>query len=115
MRSFYSPISISALFYGYLKRNLAIPKGKKSKQGCEIQESNSGPLAPGPRTNRLCHPVIRPHCNLKPRDIVIVSDDNIPRNLWQIAPIEEVCPDVDSYVRKVKLALGDPSLDCQNA
>ena len=51
MRSFYSPLSISALFYGYLKL-LATPKGKESKQGCEIQELNSGPLAPRPRTNR---------------------------------------------------------------
>ena len=31
-------------------------KGKKSKQGCEIQGSNSGHYAPRPRTSRLCHP-----------------------------------------------------------
>ena len=47
MRSFYSPLSISAPFYGYLKL-LATRKGKESKQGCEIRESNSGPLAPRP-------------------------------------------------------------------
>ena len=55
MRSFYSPLSISAPFYGYLKLQ-ATRKGKESKQGCKIRESNSGPLAPRPRTNRLCHP-----------------------------------------------------------
>ena len=58
MRSFYSPLSISAPFYGYLKL-LATRKGKESKQGCEIRESNSGPLAPRPRTNRLCHPFFK--------------------------------------------------------
>ena len=32
----------------------ATQNGKKSKQECEIRESNSGPLAPRPRNNRLC-------------------------------------------------------------
>ena len=38
------------------KATQATQNGKKSKQECEIRESNSGPLAPRPRTNRLCHP-----------------------------------------------------------
>ena len=59
MRSFYSPFSINAPFYGYLKLLSYTRKGKKSKQGCEIRESNSGPLAPRPRTNRLCYPPVR--------------------------------------------------------
>ena len=67
MRSFYSPLSISAPFYGYLKL-LATRKGKKSKQGCEIRESNSGPLAPRPRTNRLCHPCSFLMGTLEPRN-----------------------------------------------
>ena len=55
MRSFYSPFAISAPFYGYLKL-LKLHRGKKSKQGCKIRESNSEPLAPRPRTNRMYYP-----------------------------------------------------------
>ena len=41
---------------------------------------------------------------------MIIKDDNLPRNLWQIARVESVYPDADGYVRKVKLAVGDASL-----
>ena len=56
MRSFYSPLAISAPFLRVFKATQATQNGEKSKQGCEIRESNSGPLARRPRTNRLCHP-----------------------------------------------------------
>ena len=52
----------------------------------------------------------RPRRNLAVNDVVIVKNDNLPRNLWQIARVENVFPDTDGYVRKVKLAIGDASL-----
>ena len=43
-------------------------------------------------------------------DIIIVKDDNIPRNQWQLARVAEVHKDEDGLVRKVNLAIGDPFL-----
>ena len=42
---------------------------------------------------------------------MIVSNDNLPRNMWQIARVEEAYSDPDGYVRKVTLAVGDATLD----
>ena len=53
---------------------------------------------------------IRPRRNLEVDDIVIVKDDNIPRNQWQLARVAEVHKDEDGLVRKVNLAIGDPFL-----
>ena len=47
MRSFYPPLSISTLLYGYLKLLKATRKGKKSKEGFE--------LTPGTRSQDLPH------------------------------------------------------------
>lgn len=52
-----------------------------------------------------------PRRNLQQGDVVIISNDNLPRNMWQIARVEEAYGDPDGYVRKVKLAVGDASLD----
>ena len=54
---------------------------------------------------------IRPRRNLQQGDVVIISNDNLPRNMWQIARVEEAYGDPDGYVRKAKLAVGDASLD----
>ncbi len=37
--------------------------------------------------------------------------DNIPRNLWRKARVEEAYKNDDDLVRKVKLTITDPSLD----
>ena len=51
------------------KATLATQNGKKSKQGCEIRESNSGPLARRPRTNRLSSTKqLREYCRQKELD-----------------------------------------------
>ena len=49
------PLSISALFYGYLKLLKAKRKGKKSKQGLDVGPKNGTPklLHRGPYTSRL--------------------------------------------------------------
>ena len=52
-----------------------------------------------------------PRRNLQQGDVVIISNDNLPRNMWQIARVEEAYCDPDGYVRKVKVAVGDAALD----
>ena len=52
-----------------------------------------------------------PRRNLQRGDVVIISNDNLPRNMWQIARVEEAYCDPDGYVRKVKVAVGDAALD----
>ena len=39
------------------------------------------------------------------------KDDSLPRNLWKLARVAAAHPDEDGYVRKVKLAVADQSLD----
>ncbi|XP_078371870.1 uncharacterized protein LOC144655503 [Oculina patagonica] len=51
-----------------------------------------------------------PHRNLKEGDVVILKDEDAPRNCWRLARVVETYPDRDGYVRKVKVAVGDRSL-----
>ena len=48
--------------------------------------------------------------NIDVGDIVLIRDDNIPRNVWQMGRVVETYPDVDKLVRKVKLQVGSTSL-----
>lgn len=54
---------------------------------------------------------LRPQRNVQIGDIVMVSNDNLPRNLWQIARVVETYPSADGRVRKVKLRVADPYLN----
>ena len=68
-------------------------KGKKSKQGCEIRESNSGPLTPRPRTKRLCHPCSLPKVVIHP-----VYPHNKPGKHWlALWTYGDVCEIINSY------------------
>jgi len=49
--------------------------------------------------------------NLHVDDIVVVKDDNSPRNCWKIARVEETYPDDDGLVRKVRHKIADGNLD----
>ncbi|XP_040928808.1 uncharacterized protein LOC114866078 isoform X1 [Betta splendens] len=49
--------------------------------------------------------------NIKVNDIVILKEDNSPRNQWKLAKVAEVYPSKDGKVRKVKLLISDSSLD----
>ena len=49
--------------------------------------------------------------NLQVDDIVVVMDDNSPRNSWRIARVEEGYPDDDGLVRKVPIKIADRNLD----
>ncbi|KAL6481772.1 hypothetical protein MHYP_G00098520 [Metynnis hypsauchen] len=44
-------------------------------------------------------------------DIVILQDDNAPRNKWKLARVVEVHPSADGLVRKLKLLVSDTTLD----
>ena len=56
-----------------------------------------------------------PKRNLQEGDIVVMKDDSVPRNLWKLARVAAAHPDEDGYVRKVKLAVADQSLDSNGA
>ena len=58
---------------------------------------------------------IATHRNLQVDDIVVVVDDNLPRNCWRLAHVEETYPDADGLVRKVCIKIADRNLDesCQ--
>lgn len=49
--------------------------------------------------------------NLQVDDIVVVMDDNLPRNCWRIARVQETYPDADGLVRKVRIKIADRNLD----
>ncbi len=49
--------------------------------------------------------------NMQVGDIVLIKEDNIPRNLWRMACVNETYVDDDGLVRKVKLTVADPSLN----
>ncbi|XP_032425350.1 uncharacterized protein LOC116724101 isoform X2 [Xiphophorus hellerii] len=49
--------------------------------------------------------------NAKLNDIVILQEDNSPRNKWKLARVTEVYPSTDGRIRKVKLLLSDSTLD----
>lgn len=53
----------------------------------------------------------RPKRNLAVGDIVLLQDDDTPRNLWRLARVEQTYPSEDNLVRNVKIALGDRELD----
>ena len=44
-------------------------------------------------------------------DIVLIKDDNTPRNLWRKARVDEAYMDDDGLVRKVRLTVADPLLN----
>ena len=51
-----------------------------------------------------------PERNLEQDDIVLIKDDNVPRNNWRLARVISVTQDTDKLVRKVSVAVGDPNL-----
>ena len=54
---------------------------------------------------------LTPRRNLRIGDIVIVCDDNAPRNEWPLARITEVITGKDGLVRRVRLQMGTSRLD----
>ncbi|KAK3727737.1 hypothetical protein QZH41_005196 [Actinostola sp. cb2023] len=52
----------------------------------------------------------RPRRNLQLGDVVIMKEQDTPRNTWKLARVIEAYEDEDGLVRKVKLAVGNPQL-----
>ncbi|XP_039907300.1 uncharacterized protein LOC120746094 [Simochromis diagramma] len=48
-----------------------------------------------------------PRRNLKVNDIVVIKDDNLPRNHWQLGRVVETFQDHDGLVRRVKVRVGE--------
>ncbi len=44
-------------------------------------------------------------------DIVMLKDDDTPRNRWSLARVEEVNPSDDEHIREVKVVVGDTDID----
>ena len=53
-----------------------------------------------------------PRRNVQQGDVVIICSDNLPRDMWLISCVEETFHDPNGYVRNVKLAVKDATLDC---
>nr|XP_039271502.1 uncharacterized protein LOC120345955 isoform X3 [Styela clava] len=49
--------------------------------------------------------------NLCVGDIVIVNDENAPRNEWQLARVDALYPSEDGLIRKVRVLVADCNLD----
>ena len=49
--------------------------------------------------------------NLKAEDVVLIKDAELARGQWRLGQVVEVYPDKDQLVRKVRLRVGDPTLD----
>ncbi|XP_059086914.1 uncharacterized protein LOC131883456 [Tigriopus californicus] len=47
--------------------------------------------------------------NLQVGDIVLLKDENQPRNFWRLAKVVETYPDANGIVRSVKIRVGDRS------
>ena len=55
----------------------------------------------------------KPERNLQKGDIVRLKDENVLRNLWRFAIVQDVFPSKDCLVRNVKLAMDSSGLDKQ--
>ena len=52
----------------------------------------------------------QPKRNLGKDDVVIVQDDNLPRNSWRLARVSSINKSEDGHVRTVQVVLGDATL-----
>jgi len=51
-----------------------------------------------------------PKENIKVDDVVILKDNDTPRNQWKVCRVAEALPDEDGLVREVRLEIGSPNL-----
>ena len=51
-----------------------------------------------------------PRRNLSIGDVVIVKEDTLPRNCWQLARVSKTYPSEDGFICKVQVDLGDDAL-----
>ena len=53
----------------------------------------------------------RVHPNIQTNDIVLLKDDRLLRNQWQLAHVVKAQPDSDGLVQKVKITVADHNID----
>ncbi len=51
-----------------------------------------------------------PWRNLKVNDIVIIKEDTLPRNQWQLGRVVEIAEGTDGLIRQVKVQVGERKL-----
>ena len=51
-----------------------------------------------------------PRRNLSVGDVIVVKEDSLPRNCWQLARVSKTYPSQDGYVHSVQVDLGDAAL-----
>ena len=51
-----------------------------------------------------------PRRNLSIGDVVIVKEDTLPRNCWQLVRVSKTYPSKDGHIRSVQVDLGDAAL-----
>ena len=56
---------------------------------------------------------MHPRRNMQKRNIVFLKEDNVPRNLWRLARVDEAYTDQDGFVRKLKTVVSGPSLNAK--
>ena len=57
--------------------------------------------------------MVKPQRDLNVDDIVLIKDDSLALNHWQLGRVTRTYPDEDGRVRKVQLTLADPSIDAK--
>ena len=53
---------------------------------------------------------VHPQRNMQAGDVVLVKEENVPRNCWRTARVTEAYTSDDGLVRKVRIIVSDPSL-----
>ena len=53
----------------------------------------------------------KPRRNMCVGDVVIIKDEDEPRNKWQLARVTQTFQSADGHVHKVKVAVADRELD----
>jgi len=56
---------------------------------------------------------LKPQRDLNVDDIVLIKDDSLARNHWELGRVTRTYPDKDGRVRKVQVTLADPSIDAK--
>ena len=54
---------------------------------------------------------LRPRRNLEVGDVVVLKEEDLPRNCWKLARISRTYPGTDGLVRKVQIVLATDTLD----
>jgi len=56
---------------------------------------------------------LKPQQDLNVDDIVLIKDDSLARNHWELGRVTRTYPDKDGRVRRVQVTLADPSIDAK--